>query len=254
MSEVKVIIPSFRRSHLIYSHRVVEDYTVCIPESDYNDYVKVGIPKDKIVCHPDTVLGLCPKRNWIFDNLQDGKPMLSLDDDIHGLLRMFVPAGHTTKVESPKMVTDIIENTAQMADDIGAKFFGFANSADIRTVNFNVPFGLTGFINGWSMGFMPNHTFRFPPDLIGKEDYEVSLQNAFKYRICFRNQRYGFNAEGTFKNTGGLAVYRNNETEVRAAKFLQRRYGSEVVHIVKRAGFKTQEHVGYQKIAMNLPF
>jgi hypothetical protein len=253
MPEVKVIIPSFRRSHLIYSHKVVEDYIVCIPEADYADYVKVGVPKAKIVCHPDNVLGLCPKRNWIFKHLQKGKPFLSLDDDIHGLMRTFTPAGQSTKVTDKKQIHAVIDNTAQMAEDIGAKFFGFANSSDIRTVNFNVPFGLTGFINGWSMGFMPGHTFEFP-NMIGKEDYEISLQNAFKYRICFRNNRYGWNAEGTFKNTGGLAVYRNNETEKKAVEFLQQRYGSDVVQVVTRTGFKTQEHVGYQKVALSLPF
>jgi hypothetical protein len=254
MPEVRVIIPSFRRSQLIYSHRVLEDYIVCIPESDYADYVAVGIPKKRIVCHPNTVIGLCPKRNWIFDNLENGKPFLSLDDDIHGMMRTFTPAGVTTLLDSKVAVHEIIDNTVSMAEEIGAKFFGFANSADIRTINFNVPFALTGFVNGWSMGFLPGHGLRLPENLIGKEDYELSLQNAFRHRICFRNNRYGFNAEGTFKNTGGLAVYRNNETEKKAVAILQQRYGSDVVLVVRRTGFKTQEHVGYQKIALNLPF
>ena len=62
---VRVIIPSFRRADIICTHKLLDDYEVCIPEEERDAYVKAGVPADKLLLHPNNLIGITKKRNWI---------------------------------------------------------------------------------------------------------------------------------------------------------------------------------------------
>ena len=115
------------------------------------------------------------------------------------------------------------------------------------------PFALTGLVNGSCMGFVYGHGLRFNERIVAKEDYDVSLLNAYKHRKCFRDLRYAFAQKDTFCNPGGQSARRNSITEQSDLKILQRKYGCAVLQ-KRLGGTRKQEYAGICKVVLNLPF
>ena len=83
--EIKIVIPSHKRWDRILTTKVV-DAIVCIPESQ-EDMYKEHNPDVELVTHPDSVVGLTLKRQWIYEHF---KNVLMLDDDITEFKRVYV--------------------------------------------------------------------------------------------------------------------------------------------------------------------
>ena len=77
---MNIIIPSYKRSHDLKGKDYFFMAKYCVPESQYNDYLKV-LPKDRIITLPDDQDGdIVKKRNWILKNIQ--MPLIMIDDDV----------------------------------------------------------------------------------------------------------------------------------------------------------------------------
>ena len=155
------------RAETMTTHRLLPNATVCVPESQRDSYAKV-IGSDRILVHPDSVKGLTPKLNWILDfwgtifawrrtppaiagtpprhlrAWQGADALVFVDDDILSLQRCFTQPGEPATIRDPELIETIITNTARLARDVGAYYFGWeASNGALRYFTGLKPFMLT---------------------------------------------------------------------------------------------------------------
>jgi hypothetical protein len=251
---VKICIPSHKRAGSISTHKLLTNYVVCVPESQADEYE--AVTPGRVVAHPDAIVGLTPKLNWMLTHLDDGDALVFLDDDLQYLCRCFTDPTEAAsrKITDPATIESIIAQTYTVAAGVGAYYFGWETSeTTIRYYSGLQPFRLTGFINGCAMGFRSGHALRFDERIVAKNDYDIAALNAFRHRICLRDTRYAFSQRDTFTGEGGQSFFRNSATELRDADILRAKYG-EVIHIGKQGGTRKRDYAGAVKVTLSLPF
>lgn len=242
--EVKVVIPSHRRWDRVLTTMAVDNAILCVAESQRSLYEKCNKGVE-IVTHPDSVIGLARKRDWIIKHF---KNVFMLDDDVEGLSRIYVGKGEPTTVE-PDEAYDLIQATAHAAHEAGAYLFGFSSSpAPISYDAFN-PIRLSGYVTGCAHGVLEGSKLWYNPDIICNEDYWISLLNAHHHRLLWKDTRFYWKQKDTFVNRGGLAEFRNLEAEERDFHLLRQVFG-EVVELRKN---KQNSKHPFQK-TLKLPF
>ena len=82
---LKIVIPSHKRHDRVFSKKLVTDPIICVAKSQADIYREYN-PECEIVCHPDSVVGLIPKRNWMAKHFGD---LFMFDDDVHVCKRLF---------------------------------------------------------------------------------------------------------------------------------------------------------------------
>jgi glycosyltransferase involved in cell wall biosynthesis len=235
------------------THRLVPSAVVCVPASQRADYAKI-VGAGRVLTHPDSVKGLTPKLNWIFDHVRDREAIVLVDDDIASLQRCFVEPGEESTIRDPLLIEEIIRATFIMARDIGAFYFGWeASNGALRYYTGLKPFMLTGYINGCAMGFRTGHGLRFDPRIVAKNDFDIAAANAHRHRMCFKNCRYTFCQKETFTGKGGQAAFRTSATEKNDVDLLRRKWG-DVFNFGGHSGTRKRDYAGVQKITLNLPF
>lgn len=73
--EIAIVIPSHKRADRITTHKLLPNngnVYVCIPESQEKDY-REKHPDMNILTHPDSIIGISPKRQWIYDKFGKAK-------------------------------------------------------------------------------------------------------------------------------------------------------------------------------------
>lgn len=242
--EVKVVIPSHKRATRVLTTSAVENAILCVAESQADLYRKCnkGI---EVVTHPDSVIGLARKRDWIIKYF--GSVMM-LDDDITHLTRIYTEKGEATMVE-PDEAYDIIQMTANAAQQAGAYLFGFSTSPTPISYNSFNPIQLTGYVTGCAHGVLAGSKLWYNADIICNEDYWISLLNAYHHRLIWKDTRFYWAQKDTFVNRGGLAEFRNLEAEEKDFHLLRKVFG-EVVELRKN---KANAKHPFQK-TLKLPF
>lgn len=250
---MKIAIPSHKRADTLTTHRLVRDFVVCVPESQRDDYLAVT---PHVVTHPDSIIGLTPKLNWMLANLADDEGIVFLDDDLDYLCRCYgTPAENADrKVTDPDLIEAIIAQTAQLAREAGAYFFGWESSAEtIRYYSGHQPFAFRGFVNGCAMGFLHGHGLSFDERIVAKNDYDIACSNAFRHRILFKDSRFAWCQRETFTGAGGQACHRNSLTEQRDVQILREKYG-DVIQTGAKGGTRKRDYAGAVKVTLRLPF
>jgi len=246
--EIKIVIPSHKRSDRVKTAAIVPNAIICVPKSQEAEYRRHN-PENEILSHPDEIVGLAPKRNWICQNLGD---VMMLDDDLTRFSRLYLEANSLQCSRgTPEETASIIEQTAYMAKQLGAFVFGFSSVADARNFKPQRPFRFSGYCNGSSFGLLKGSQVYFHKEAIAVEDYFASLINAYYHRYAFFDLRFGFVQQKTFKNLGGQAEFRSTKSEEQDYKFLRQMFGDVVQQRppVKR-GKPSHE---YQRV-IRLPF
>ena len=116
MPYVKIVVPSMSRAKTITTHRMLRECLVCIPESQVEEYAQT-LPRSSLLPHPDSVRGLAPKLNWIYQAMRDEPAFMVMDDDVLYMARCFTNLGEKAKVEvSENEVTEaVLERARQFA-------------------------------------------------------------------------------------------------------------------------------------------
>lgn len=80
--------------------------------------------------HPEEIRGLTPKLNWMLDHLADDEGVIFLDDDLEYLCRCFTSRDQQSerKVTEARLIQQILRQTAALAAEAGAFFFGWESS------------------------------------------------------------------------------------------------------------------------------
>ncbi|MFN8347443.1 MAG: hypothetical protein U0X91_20740 [Spirosomataceae bacterium] len=242
--EVKIVIPSHKRATRVRTTMAVDNAILCVAESQAALYKKCN-PKIDIVTHPDTVIGLARKRDWIIKHFGD---VMMLDDDIESLMRIYTEKGEPNMVE-PDEAYALVQMTAAAAREAGVYLFGFSSSPTPISYNSLNPIQLTGYVTGCAHGVLKGSKLWYNPDIICNEDYWISLLNAYHHRMIWKDTRFYWAQKDTFVNRGGLAEFRNLEAEEKDFHLLQRVFG-DVVELRKN---KANAKHPFQK-TLKLPF
>ena len=244
--EIPIVIPSHKRAGRILTLGVVPSAILCIPESQAAEY-RAAHPGAELVTHPDSVVGLARKRNWMYQHFGD---MLQLDDDITDFRRMYLPAGEKVSV-APERVHAIIQETAYAAKQAGAYLWGFTSNPNPTMYKTLAPIALTGYITGCATGLLAGSKLWYNPDIICNEDYWISCLNAYHHRFIWKDTRFTFIQKDTFVGQGGLAEFRNIDAERWDFELLRQCFG-DVIQEKKDGKLAKRKHQ-FQK-TMKLPF
>ena len=129
----------------------------------------------------DAVKGLTPKLNWILDRFESRATAdaLGFIDDILSLQRCFVEKGEQATIRDPELIEAIITNTARLAREVGAYYFGWeASNGALRYYTGLKHFMLSGYINGCAMRLRRGHGLRLDERIVAKNDFDIAAANA----------------------------------------------------------------------------
>lgn len=218
---VKIIIPSYKRADRVRAI-AIPNSIVCVPESEYDDYV-ANYGEDRVVAHPDSIIGIGPKRQWIIENF---KNVFMIDDEYDHLVRCYVSEdddleNHTT----PEETYEIIQETARIAKELGTYLFGFSKTAKPLYYNPADPFGVcvsSSNLIHYGIGILDGGEIFIPEDLNYHEDDFINLINCHNNRFCLVDKRFSYPFNQNDKNgmtTGGVNVEQRNRNAERLVEY-----------------------------------
>lgn len=224
MSDLKIVIPSHKRHDRVLSKKLVCNPILCVAESQADLYKQFN-PECEMVKHPDDVVGLIPKRNWMARHFGD---MMMLDDDVYAVKNLYCEKGEACVVRDPERVTAIIESLYELACLLDVHLFGFTSAISPVMYNEWGYYSLSRMITGCSYGVRRGKNVWWNEELRLKEDFWISCYMKYKERRVLTDLRYNFAQKGTFVNSGGLAALRNQEEERRSILFIKKNFGDSI--------------------------
>lgn len=248
MIKVKVVIPTHKRADTITTHLIVANAFICVAESQLPAY-KERHPAEKYLVHPDTVVGLAAKRQWIYEKCGH---VFMLDDDITGIQRLYEDEAKKVRDMGPETAYEIIQYAGNMCHMIGKYFFGFSKNPNPAMYRAMSPIKLSGYVNGCAFGLLAGSGLRWNPAVVAVEDYFISGMNAHKHRMAFIDHRFCFVQKDTFKGLGGLSEHRTTETEKEDTDLLIKFFGSAIEK--KGLGNKLSKNKNEYGRIMKIPF
>ena len=247
MEVCQIVIPSHKRATRVRTTSVVDNAIICIPESQLDAY-RLCNPHNEIVTHPDSVIGLARKRDWIIRHFGN---VFMLDDDIDTMQRVYTEPGEKSQVD-PATAYELIQAAADACRQAGAFLFSFAHVPAPVLYNPLNPIDLAGYHTGCAHGVLAGSKLWYSPEIAVNEDYWISCLNAHEHRLSWKDTRFYFQQKDTFVNPGGLAEFRNVEAEEKDFNLLQRVFGADVVTLKKSSAKSKLKHP-FQK-TLKLPF
>lgn len=224
---VRVVIPTYKRAGRVSTMQHFGGCCLCVSKAEAPEY-REQYENVEIVEHPDSIRGYSPKAQWILDKF--GSVFL-LDDDLTGLIRKYHPkgGGYDSKVDRDTAY-HLIQATASIAKQMGAFLFGFSHVPNPLTYHGFTPYRLKGFIQGGACGYLAGSKLAFDTkNCVAASDYWMSCLNAYWHRYCFVDERFCVVDDGTtFANSGGVAEYRNLETEEEDVRQLRIAFGDVI--------------------------
>jgi hypothetical protein len=255
MSEPFICCPTHGRAGSVTTFQVLgHDLPLIVARSQEEAY-RDAYPEAVIHTHPDSVVGLSGKRQWIYEQYGD---VFMVDDDLDYMGDQTpIPGPGITKARvsrnDPERVRDVIRRAHDMAEDVGAFFYGFNQYPDPATFISQNPIHLSGYIGGHAMGLRAGSKLYWPrTGMHGSEDMWISALNAYHHRIALIDMRYVFPQLGTLVSRGGLAEVRTLTNLEENYKTLVKTFGSKVI-VKKSTGQRSALKHRWQ-IALQLPF
>ena len=215
---MRIVIPSKGRAQTLCKKalRLFPDATVCVGDDETEQYRKVST---NLLVHPASVAGIGPLRQWVLDNVND-PCVVMVDDDV---THVYSQVGfHKRRIEDADTARAIVERLAILAQDAGARVFGFQQAArPLSYANFR-PFSL----NTWVGGLVEiiGRELRYDTALLRRADIDFCLQSLMSDRFVLVDGRYSF-IHTRFAGSGGNAKQRSAERHAREIAYLKRKWG-----------------------------
>ncbi|MCY3024599.1 MAG: hypothetical protein NTW87_36960, partial [Planctomycetota bacterium] len=211
-------IPSKGRAQTLQEKalRLFPDALVCVGDDETDTYRKVSA---NLLVHPASVVGIGPLRQWVLDNVSD-PCVVMVDDDV---THVYSQVGfHKRRIEDADTARAIVERLAILAQDAGARVFGFQQAARPLTyANFR-PFSLNTWVGG-VVGII-GRELRYDTSLLLRADIDFCLQSLMRDRFVLVDGRYSF-IHTRFAGSGGNAKQRSAERHAREIAYLKRKWG-----------------------------
>lgn len=224
MRSLRIVIPSHKRHDRVFAKYLVEDPIICVAKSQADLYKEFN-PDCEIVTHPDDIVGLVPKRNWMAKHFRD---LFMLDDDVHACKKLYVEKGEAARIKDRKKITSIITDLYEMACMLDVHLFGFTSRISPVMYDETEYLALDKMITGCSYGVRYNKNTWWNDELKLKEDFWISCYIKYTERKILSDLRYNFEQKSTFVNAGGLSAIRNQEEEQRSILLMRKYFGDAI--------------------------
>ena len=247
MEELRIAYacPSYRRP-LCRTARFCDRVRIYVDQSEAEEYRKANEGYGEVVACPDGVQGNLPRvRNYILDQeFKNADVVVMMDDDVSGLYSWRVNEANgfgyvKHKIDGGEELDAFVRMHSQLCLDWGFGQWACNYNQDKLLYKHYLPFSTTKVALGQFMVFVKDE-LRFDEGLPLKEDYDMALQQAARYRgnLCV-NYAY---VEGDFgKLSGGTAVRRNISAEREQFRRFKKKWGSDIVK-----GCPSCTHSGWQ--------
>lgn len=246
MEIVKIVCPSHKRPDRVIAKDAITNLCLCVAESQEAAY-KEHNPGVEIVTHPDDVVGLHAKRQWIYEHFGS---VFMIDDDVPHLRNLQAPAGQPQNF-SPEETYEIVQRNAWITREIGAYLFGFNHIVRPEMSHPMDPYRFTGYIPGHSTGILAGSKLYWNPELKTTDDYWISCLNAYHHRKVVKDLRYAFDQKETFRGKGGQSDHRNMSVERESSRILHKYFG-DVIQKKKDSPAAKRKHE--EQRTLKLPF
>lgn len=240
---VRIVTPSKGRAANVLTKKLVEDLILVVPEREVAEYEKHN-PECQVIAEPKHVRGITASRQFIIDTFEN---VFMIDDDIVSIRRNWVEKGEEYQVTDPDEVRDVIQRAADIADDLNAKMFGFANLRDPLHYVSHSPVSFTGYLNASYTGYLDGHNLAYDVSYPEGEDHYMSCLNVYRNRYMFIDHRYSFVTQGNFSAEGGCNLDRTKEDMLHTTIRLRKTFG-EVIRIKQPTAGKKQLRQGERTV------
>ena len=164
---LRIVIPSHKRHDKVFVKKLVNDPIICVAESQADLYRQFN-PECEIVTHPDDVIGLIPKRNWMAKHFKD---LFMLDDDVHVVKSLVCEKGESGVIRDPNRITQIIEDIYDLACMLDIHLFGFTSRISPVMYDETGYLSLSKMITGCAYGVRYNKNTWWNEEIKLKEDF-----------------------------------------------------------------------------------
>lgn len=227
---MNVIIPSYKRSHDLKGKDYFFMAKYCVPESQFNDYIKV-LNEDRIIIIPDDQDGdIIKKRNWILKNIP--RPLIMIDDDVESIGYYENRKGenngdHKKKTLDKKLLLSFFEQSFSMCEELGFKMWGLSQNEDNRIYKEFLPFSFNKISLGPFQGHL-DHDLIFDSRVGTKDDYDMALQQLNEFKGIFRWNKFHYLCDHG-DNKGGIVSYRSKDKEIEYCKNIMIKWGKKII-------------------------
>ncbi len=239
--DLTVVVPSLGRPNCRESLALFTDPLLCIPESQAEQY-RFFNPRTRILVHPDSMIGMARKRQFILDKVST-EAVFMADDDLVAMVSL---VGNTTRhIDDPASIFRLLAGTALCAKEAGTVLFGYQHTVDTRHFDAMTPFSFSGYIDGSAFGVVGrDRRLRFDSKLTCSLDIDYSLQVLFHRRILWRDNRFAFSTYNRFRKVGGMSTLRTAATVATDQQILKAKWGPAIdFDRYKRRGKAKQQNI-----------
>ena len=241
--QIKIVVLSKGRSNNVKTKNVISDLTIVCPSNEVEDYKKHN-PECEVLSEPENCRNITQARQFVLDTFEE---VFMIDDDVEFIRNFFNGEGEDYKVTTKQHARDIIEQTRSIAEQMGAKMFGYTHNRRPVAYNSHKPFKTTGFLSGSHTGFLKDHNLKYDTTMPEGEDYYISALNVYKNRFMLIDTRYGFFTTDNFNNNGGCSTDRNTIV-LQEDTIKLREYFGEVITLKKSTGHKKNIREGERSV------
>ena len=241
---VAIVTASKGRANNVLTKKLINDLILVVPKKEVEEYEKHN-PECTVIAEPDHVKGITACRQFILDTFEN---VFMIDDDIISIRKNWIESGEEYLVQDPDEVGDIIQRCADVATDVGAKMFGFANLRDPLHYISHRPITFTGYLNASYTGYLKGHNLAYDVSYPEGEDHYMSCLNVYKNRYMFIDHRYSFVTQGNFSAEGGCNLDRTKEDMILTTLKLRKTFGN-VIKIKKPTAGKSKLREGERTVS-----
>jgi hypothetical protein len=233
---VRLICPTHGRAGKMLVHKLLPDIALCVSESQAPLY-KAAHPTSELVVHPDSIVGIGPKRQWIVDNVG---ACVQVDDDIVAISDVQAGVGEAIRVTDVKKIEAILERLMDMTEQMGIHVCGLSSYAHPAMYRPQNPFSLKQMIGSGVMGVRPSEKIVWPEktDLLNDDLYISALAMHYD-RMVLTDLRYAAVAAKTWTSTGGMQSMRTMNAMAEDEKYLKMVFGSDAIRRRQSTGLST---------------
>jgi hypothetical protein len=225
VSDPLIVCPTHGRAGRVFTLQVLPDIPLCVSESQAPLYAEAH-PESELIVHPDSVVGIAPKRQWLVDRYER---VMMFDDDLKHMIDLRVGPGEDGRIRDPQLVRDVTTRLFDMADGLGAHVCGFNTYVDPALYRPHDPFSLKRMVSGHCLGLIKDERLRLP-DMASllTDDLYVSALAAYHDRILLTDNRYALAMQDTWKADGGMATHRTWQRVIENERFMVESFGDAI--------------------------
>ncbi|HPD15791.1 MAG TPA: hypothetical protein PLE19_12625 [Planctomycetota bacterium] len=218
--DLSVWIPSSHRTaEARRAMALLPTATLVVADSERDEYLRAGHSATRLIAHPD-LFGLARIRNFIVQRAGT-EIVVQVDDDFQSVHAW--PGRKRRIYRDPDRLMGIIEGTARLAAEAGARLFGWSNAGKPLYFRPHDPFDFRGPV-GRVLGTVGD-AVAWDERLATMVDTDATLQELLVNRFVLLDTRFYFHCGAIYGNRGGLQRIRTRELRERDLALMRRKWG-----------------------------